>query len=125
MISHFTTGSTLHQRLEPERHLATAGIFSHRQRGVLKLNVGELRLTRVEGAELHHVELELFVTEAAHAHMTDPPQPPEHFPPALQLHLQGLDELGQGEGWISAKVGLSLERYLSAWDCKEEGNSDR
>ena len=88
MISHFTAGPALQQRLEPQRHLATAGIFSHRQRGVLKLNVGELRLPRVEGAELHHVELELSVTQAAHAHMTDPPQSPEYFPPGLQLHLQ-------------------------------------
>ena len=88
VISHFTAGASLEQRLEPERQLSTAGIFSHRQSGVLELNVGELRLARVEGAELHHVELELFVTEAAHAHMADPPESPEHFPPGLQLHLQ-------------------------------------
>ena len=88
MISHFTAGASLEQRLEPERQLSTAGIFSHRQSGVLELNVGELCLARVEGAELHHVELELFVTEAADTHVTDPPEPPEDFPPALQLHLQ-------------------------------------
>ena len=87
MISHFTAGASLEQRLEPERHLSASGKFSHRQGRVLKLNIGELGLPRVEGTELHHVELELFVTEAAHAHVTDPPQPPEHFPPALQLHL--------------------------------------
>ena len=88
MVSDFAASASLEQGLEPERHLSTAGIFPHGQSGVLELNIGELRLARVEGAELHHVELELFVTEAAHAHVTDPPQPPEHFPPALQLHLQ-------------------------------------
>ena len=88
MVSHFTARGCLEQRLEPERHLSAAGKFSHRQGRVLELNVGELGLARVEGAELHHVELELFVTEAADTDVTDPPQPPEHFPPALQLHLQ-------------------------------------
>ena len=125
VVSDFAARGCLEQRLEPERHLPTAGIFSHGQSRVLKLDIGELGLARVKGAELHHIELELFVAEAAHAHVTDPPQSPEHFPPALQLHLQGLDELRQGEGWVSVKVGLSLERYFSAWDCKEEGNSDR
>ena len=88
MVSDFTARGCLEQRLEPEGHLATAGIFPHRQGRVLELNVGELGLARVEGAELHHVELELFVTEAADTHVTDPPEPPEHFPPALQLHFQ-------------------------------------
>ena len=88
MVPDFAASASLEQRLEPERHLSTAGIFSHRQGGVLKLNIGELRLARVEGAELHHVELELFVTEAAHTHVTNPPESPEHFPPALELHLQ-------------------------------------
>ena len=89
----FTKNDNLEQRLEPEGDLSTARILSHWKGGVLELNVGELRLASVEGAELHHVELELFITETADTHMADPPQSPEDFPPCLQLQLERLDEV--------------------------------
>ena len=68
----------------------------------LKLNVGELCLAGVEGAKLHQVKLELSLTETAHTDVTYPPQSPEHFPPGLQLQLEGLDEVRECEVGVPA-----------------------
>ena len=68
----------------------------------LKLNVGELCLAGVEGAKLHQVKLELSLTETAHTDVTNPPQSPEHFPPGLQLQLEGLDEVRECEVGVPA-----------------------
>ena len=78
----------LEERLEPEGHFPTAGVLPHRERGVLELDVGVLRLSRVERAELHHVELERPVAQTAHADVANPPESPEDFPPGLELQFE-------------------------------------
>ena len=88
VVPHLAPEAGLEKRLEPQGHFPTAGILAHREGGVLELNVGVLGLPGVEGAELHHVELELSVAETADPHVTNSPESPENLPPGFQLQFE-------------------------------------